>query len=115
MHLVWPVALPYGRASDTLSPRSGFRCGQRGFKNSWVGSAAAEISFARFPHFGEGWIRVLFQISRDRCDKAGSAKAAHLAIVFDKGTLHRIHVFGRAQAFNGRQLLTDSINGKHQT
>src|SRR5215471_9727354 len=110
-----PVALPHGRASDTLCRYSAFRCRQRCFENPWVGSAATEVSFARFAHLLKRRIRVLLQVTRDRGHKPGSAEAAHQTVVLDKGALHGVHMLGRTQTFNGGQFFPDRVNCEYQT
>src|SRR5205814_5588069 len=112
-HVVAPVALPYGRAFDTLDPDSRFCSRQRSFENSWISSATAEISLARFANFVERRVRVLFEIGRDRRHEPWRAETAHQTIMFDESTLHRAQVLGRAEAFDGRQLFSDRVNRQH--
>src|SRR2546423_3282963 len=90
------------------------RC-ERGLEDARVRAATTEVAFAGFAHFVERGLWVLFEISRDGCDEAGRAEAAHERVVRDEGGLRRVRLIGRAQAFDGRDLFADRINRKHET
>src|SRR5882724_7238141 len=90
------------------------RC-QRGRKDSRIGAATTEVSFARFANVLKIRVGILLQVSRNRREEARCAESTHQSILLYEGVLHCVRLFSRSQPFHCGDLLAHSINGQHQT
>src|ERR1700733_15252351 len=86
-----------------------------------IGAAAADVTAHSLAQFGVAelhrHVEVLGHMARDAgfnlveyrdrgADLAWRAIAALITVVFDEGSLHRMHVLGRAETLDGDHLIT---------